>query len=78
MSQQSVKDAAEATRGGGVENGQLPVAQFWVEGERFVLSVRTIGMAVKRMKFLWRWNDGTISPNLGIIWEVSVERVIAA
>jgi hypothetical protein len=34
--------------------------------------------AAKGIQFPWRWNDSTISPNLGVIWEMSVERVIAA
>ena len=28
-------------------------------------------MAAEGMQFSWRWNDGTISPNLGVIWEMS-------
>jgi hypothetical protein len=28
-------------------------------------------MAAKEMQFSWRGNDGTISPNLGVIWEMS-------
>ena len=30
-------------------------------------------MAAEGMRSSWRWNGGTISPNLGIIWEMSVE-----
>ncbi len=30
-------------------------------------------MAAEGMQFSWRWNGGTISPNLGVIWEMSVE-----
>ena len=28
--------------------------------------------AAEAVWFHWRWNDGTISPNLGVIWEMSV------
>ena len=28
--------------------------------------------AAEGMQFPWRWNGGTISPNLGVIWEMSV------
>ncbi len=28
-------------------------------------------MAAEGMQFSWRWNGGTISPNLGVIWEMS-------
>ena len=28
-------------------------------------------MAAEGMQFSWRWNDGTMSPNLGVIWEMS-------
>ena len=29
--------------------------------------------AAEGMQFSWRWNGGTISPNLGVIWEMSVK-----
>ncbi len=29
-------------------------------------------MTAEGMQFPWRWNGGTISPNLGVIWEMSV------
>ena len=29
-------------------------------------------MAAKGMQFRWRWNGGTISLNLAVIWEMSV------
>ncbi len=28
-------------------------------------------MAAEGMQFSWWWNGGTISPNLGVIWEMS-------
>ncbi len=28
-------------------------------------------MAAEGMQFPWRWNGGTISLNLGVIWEMS-------
>ncbi len=31
-------------------------------------------MAAEGMQFSWWWNGGTISLNLGIIWEMSVHR----
>ena len=30
-------------------------------------------MAAEGMPFPWRWNDGTISTNLGVIWEMSAK-----
>ncbi len=30
-------------------------------------------MAAEGMQFPWRWNGGTISLNLGVIWEMSGE-----
>ena len=30
-------------------------------------------MAAEGMRFPWRWNGGTISLNLGVIWEMSDE-----
>jgi hypothetical protein len=30
-------------------------------------------MAAERMQFPRRWNGGTISQNLGVIWEMSVQ-----
>ncbi len=32
-------------------------------------------MASEGMQFSWRWNGGTISLNLGVIWEMSVDAV---
>ncbi len=45
-----------------------------VEGDSFLLSVSTVGIMlplseVKRTEgrqFSWRWNYGTVSPNLGL------------
>ena len=34
-------------------------------------------MAAEGMQFSWRWNGGTISLNLGVIWEMSVESTFA-
>ncbi len=34
-------------------------------------------MAASGMQFSWRWDGGTISPNLGGIWEMSVNIRIA-
>ena len=31
-------------------------------------------MIAEGMQFSWRWNGGTISLNLGVIWEMSVKR----
>ena len=33
-------------------------------------------MAAEGMQFSWRWNGGTISLNLGVIWEMSVNHVV--
>ncbi|MCH8154427.1 MAG: PAS domain S-box protein, partial [Proteobacteria bacterium] len=33
-------------------------------------------MAAEGMLFPWRWNGGTISLNLGVIWEMSVNHVV--
>ncbi len=33
-------------------------------------------MAAQGMQFSWRWNGGTISLNLGDIWEMSVNHVV--
>jgi PAS domain S-box-containing protein len=33
-------------------------------------------MAAEGMQFSWRWNGGTISLNLGVIWEMSVNQVV--
>ena len=30
-------------------------------------------MATDSMQFSWRWNDGTISLNLVVIWEMSAK-----
>ena len=30
-------------------------------------------MAAKGIQFPWRWNDGTVSPNLEVIWGMSVK-----
>ena len=32
-------------------------------------------MAAEGMQFSWRWNGGTISLNLGVIWEMSVDLI---
>ncbi len=32
-------------------------------------------MAAEGMQFSWRWNGGTISLNLGVIWEMSVDMI---
>ena len=33
-------------------------------------------MAAEGIQFSWRWNGGTISLNLGVIWEMSVNHVV--
>ena len=30
-------------------------------------------MAAEGMQFSWRWIDGTISLNLGVIWEMAMK-----
>ena len=32
-------------------------------------------MAAEGMQFRWRWNGGTIFPNLNFIWGMSVKRI---
>ncbi len=36
--------------------------------------VATMRLAAEGMQFPWRWNGGTISLNLGVVWEMSVRR----
>ena len=35
-------------------------------------------MAAKGMEFPWRWTSGVISPNLDVIWGMSVQGVVEA
>jgi hypothetical protein len=32
-------------------------------------------MAAEGMQFSWRWNGGTISLNLGVMWEMSASTI---